>query len=506
MIKIFILIFIVLISRLAAAQNCDSPQNIESTRIYFVNGMNNAFTSDGVSEMVASRIKLENLLGREVGAFGNSFNFKENGFYEIKQVALQRAIQPVEFWQILLGMKRSPIGYAITPQWMLDAAANAAITKAKELNAKQYFTDKDLQTMVDQYVLDLKSGKKVVLVTHSQGNFYANNAYIYIKTIYPQYANSIGIVMTASPASINASGGPHVNNDKDLILLGVKLFYPVLPYTGTYHYDFLDHSFDDVYLAKWEGGGGQDSIKLHVYNMINTLQTPTKHIDCVTVAEIPVQIATWAATNITGTSGKLNGYVTSGQNIYTWFNYLIGNPNVGSCASLRNVYPGGTQGVGPVSVELVGLPSNTTIYYRACAIGTGNRISDGIVMSFQTLAAAPSPITTRNLTLCASWTTLYNPQITGLYSYQSVGVTVNSVAYGSFGFNPSVTSPQCVGVLVKNNFNNAFIFYLTNTHENDIGQPYQFYFYNEYGQSMNRSCNATWTLQRRYSFTCYQAF
>jgi hypothetical protein len=34
-------------------------------------------------------------LGIEVNAIGNSFNFKENWYPQLKQVVIQRAIQPV---------------------------------------------------------------------------------------------------------------------------------------------------------------------------------------------------------------------------------------------------------------------------------------------------------------------------------------------------------------------------------------------------------------------------
>jgi hypothetical protein len=395
------------------------------------------------------------------------------------------------------------------PQWMKDEAINAQITKAKELNARYYFTDKDLQTMVAQYLLDLQSGKKVVLVAHSQGNFYANNAYIHIRNNYPQYANSIGIVMAASPASLNASGGPHTNNDKDFILQMVKLTHPILAYTGSFdHPDtFLDHSFNEVYLADWGGGKGGAEIKQNVLNMINRLQIPTKHIDCATDAEIPVQIATWSATNITATSAQLNAFLTSGKNVYVWFNSQIGSNNVASCASVRNVYPGGTGQTNQYYLEK-SFPSSANVYYRACAIGVGNRISEGMVVHFQTLAAPPSaPIaTTRNISVCASWNTLANPFTTGLYAYQAIGGAVNGTAFGNFGFNPSITSPQCRVAQVKRSFTNSFVFYLTNSHDSDVSQPYRFYFYDENGQYMNRSCTVSWTLQNRTSATCNIAF
>lgn len=508
--KILLAFAICIMPYIVQAQSCDNPQSPEPVRIYFVNGLNNTFLStaivDGVlseQDMIVSRQRLAALVGINVASYGNSFNFKEDHYTQLKQVAQQRQAQPVEFWQWMQYLR---IGdpFNRVPQSVKDTDINARINKAKELNAQQYFIDKDLQVMIAQYLLDLKSGKKVVLVSHSQGNFYANNAYIYIKNNYPQYTNSIGIVMTASPASINASGGPHTNNTVDFILNAVKQTYPILNQDVTYDRpnDALDHSFDSVYLAAW----GQSRIKPQILNIIDTLQTPTKHIDCATDAEIPVQIATWAATNITATFAQLNGYLTSGKNVYVWFNSQIGSSNVASCASTISVYPGGTGQANQYYLEKA-FPSSANVYYRACAIGVGNRISEGAVVHFQTLATAPAPVaTTRNINVCSSWTTLNNPFFEGLYAYQAIGGAVNGVAFGSFGFNPSITSPQCRVAQVKRSFTNSFVFYLTTSHDNDVSRPYVFYFYDENWQYMNRSCGVTWTLQNRTSATCHIAF
>jgi hypothetical protein len=363
--------------------------------------------------------------------------------------------------------------------------------------------------MVNQSLLDLKSGKKVVLVAHSQGNFYANNAYIYIKSNYPQYTNSIGIVMAASPASINASGGPHTNNGLDKVLWAVKSSYPILSYTEDYSAvnptEFLNHSFNHVYLEKW----GESRIKPQILSMINTLQTPTKHIDCATDAEIPVQITTWNATNVAITTATLNGYLTSGRNVYVWFNWKFGSSDVAACSSTQSVYPGGTATVGAKTLDVYNLPSNTNIYYRACAIGVGNRVSEGMVVSFKTLPTPAPVVTTRDIQVCTSRSLSLadNPMLTQASGYQVIGGAVNGLAFGSYGINPSDTSFNCRTAKVKVNFTNSFVFYLTTSNDIDVTKTYSFGFYELNGQYINRpTCIARWTLQNRTSATCYQSF
>lgn len=60
-IKSFSIIALLFLSINVKAQTCDTPQSNESTRIYFVNGMNNAFLGSGAKEREAftSKIKLK---------------------------------------------------------------------------------------------------------------------------------------------------------------------------------------------------------------------------------------------------------------------------------------------------------------------------------------------------------------------------------------------------------------------------------------------------------------
>jgi hypothetical protein len=108
-------------------QSCDNPQSPEPVRIYFVNGMNNAFLSAKIEngqlieqDMIASKEALRRLVGDNVASFGNSFNFQEDGYTQAKQVAQQRLAQPVQFWQWMAQMQANdPFG--VVPQSMREA-------------------------------------------------------------------------------------------------------------------------------------------------------------------------------------------------------------------------------------------------------------------------------------------------------------------------------------------------------------------------------------------------
>jgi len=372
----------------ANAQNCDKPKDPESSRVYFVNGMNSEFfsSSSAKNPLVSSKL-LQVLMGSGI-VVGNSFNFRETAFVQLKQVAVQKGIEPVLFWELLdesdkyNGNEVLPI--SIGQFFEAYHSLLAQYTRANLVN------DVDLQVMINQYLLDLRSGKKVILVGHSQGNFYANQAYAFIKAAYPQYANSIGIVMIGTPSSVNLSTGPHTNNTLDEVIK----YFPTLPLNVTdprpaverENIDKKGHSFNLTYLPVW----GESRIKSHILTMINQLQKPVKHIECASPEEVPVQVATWAATDVTTTSGKMKAYLTSGKNVFVWFKWAVETTNVGSCASKHSVYPGGTGQPGEYYANVTGRSPSQTVYYRACAIGPGNQISEGQVMSFKTLRSCNS--------------------------------------------------------------------------------------------------------------------
>ena len=56
-------------------------------------------------------------------------------------------------------------------------------------------------THVECYLQNLKEGKRVVVVAHSQGNLYANDAIDAVEEAAPEGAASIAIVGVATPAS-----------------------------------------------------------------------------------------------------------------------------------------------------------------------------------------------------------------------------------------------------------------------------------------------------------------
>ena len=124
-------------------------------------------------------------------------------------------------------------------------------------SASQPFTnDADLAQHMRSYRAALDLHAKLVIVSHSQGNFYANAAYAALASEKPEYGAATGVVGVASPASTVAGvvdGGPYTTFSEDWVINAVRYFYPnTLPAnatTGTTPVDGLGHGFQTAYLA-----------------------------------------------------------------------------------------------------------------------------------------------------------------------------------------------------------------------------------------------------------------
>jgi len=90
-------------------------------------------------------------------------------------------------------------------------------------NAASYLYTPQLNEQVNMYKTLLNSGKRVVIVSHSQGNFYANAAYSELLLANASWANNIGNVQVSSPVSANLAGKlmnnePQITVNEDVVM------------------------------------------------------------------------------------------------------------------------------------------------------------------------------------------------------------------------------------------------------------------------------------------------
>jgi hypothetical protein len=125
-----------------------------------------------------------------------------SGIVQLFEAAVQNATATVASFYSWLG------GSSSAPSWFITLMQDIALTT----NGVAYVNDPDLQRQLSGNPADLQQqpgyrallnkGMRVVIVAHSQGNFYANRAYEVLAAQKPAWANSVGIVAVASPAPL----------------------------------------------------------------------------------------------------------------------------------------------------------------------------------------------------------------------------------------------------------------------------------------------------------------
>jgi len=172
-----------------------------------------------------------------------------SGLGQLLEVYIQKQGDTTSyFWRLLANID-------IAPAWFQQAMKNIAT----QATLRVYANDPDLQSHLSAiYRPALQEGKRVLIVSHSQGNFYANAAYAALSA---QYGANVGNVQVASPASFVASGGPHVTASEDLVIgaiataaaLGLPGIAPPLPANVTNagdgtSQDVMGHNFIKHYM------------------------------------------------------------------------------------------------------------------------------------------------------------------------------------------------------------------------------------------------------------------
>ena len=319
-------------------------------------------------------------------AYRTSYNANENWLTQLLQVYQQKKIdqklevQSEEYWYWLRNMEEAP-------QWF-QAVYNDSMDEFQESDV---YNDPYLVSHVNNYLQDLYNGKKVVIVAHSQGNFYANNAYRRILNEHPEYRENIGIVGVATPASSvlgwnndNAAypyGLYYTTNASDLVINLVRAFYPeTLPPNPSQGYSTgffsANHGFVDTYLD--QNGPFRNRIRDHILQTISMIEAPEEAPACREFA-----IETLDANNISPTSAQLRGQVINGNNVHGEFILKqAASTSPLSCYDLT-MPESGTLKAGDQFTSTVFLVPDNTYYFRACG-RSGDTISSGEILTFHT--------------------------------------------------------------------------------------------------------------------------
>ncbi len=162
-------------------------------------------------------------------------DFVATGIGQFFEVLVQKQVDKVGlFWDMLSGAEAAP-------DWFEEMMGKLA-SSVSEIS---YVVDEDLSTHVALYENQTSAGRKVIVVAHSQGNFYANLAHAAMTV------GDIEIVAVATPARYVAGDGEHITLTNDLVIGAVRLLDEDTLEPNTINESSIDwtgHSFIDSYL------------------------------------------------------------------------------------------------------------------------------------------------------------------------------------------------------------------------------------------------------------------
>ena len=190
-----------------------------------------------------------------------------NDLYEALKQRIGQANVVVSIWRWLGGREEVP-----------EAVREELLKMATKFDFSTMVGEEDLSNHLALYRNSILAGKKVLTVSHSQGNFFANAAHqILYNGPNPIDSLSFGIVAVATPASFVGGGGPYTTLVEDGVIAAVSLatvsgvLPPLFPnltnvFSGASTSDWRGHNFIDEYMAV-----GSRSLAKIVPDIVTTL-------------------------------------------------------------------------------------------------------------------------------------------------------------------------------------------------------------------------------------------
>ncbi|PCI41609.1 MAG: hypothetical protein COB41_10430 [Proteobacteria bacterium] len=204
-----------------------------------------AFTSDGSQYKLNGTNPIIKLANYAVAA--------ANVGVQVTEVVLQKVAQDNFSAFVRWTGGLAPAGSRLQSE--LNNLASAA-------NSFSFLFDPDLQSQVADYTKLLNAGKRIVIISHSQGNFYANAVYSALTLNTPAWANSVGVVQVATPATSNqgsklGNNEPQITVPEDMVMAATQLLNPWLtmptkPVSGLSR-NFLELGGTSAYLSATGG-------------------------------------------------------------------------------------------------------------------------------------------------------------------------------------------------------------------------------------------------------------
>lgn len=265
--KYIILFF--LLSNLAYANCIDS---VDNTNVYYVNGMFTNQKSYNKNMAELQKFVSNNLNGGDIDidiSSSGSWNPSEPFLQQFKQVALHKFTELNINQEIRNNIAKTFSGFNVARSSPQSAQETTDVMSAilEEIKGT-YYQDKTFQHAYQSVTSLLDDCNRVVLIGHSQGNFYTNAL---LDALYTDYRYPDGSTLddyrmlgyfgfalpTTSVGGYTGTQYPHlmgfVTNDNDIVMAAVRYTIGALPsnYNNDFSLsDFTGHSLIVSYLHK----------------------------------------------------------------------------------------------------------------------------------------------------------------------------------------------------------------------------------------------------------------
>lgn len=229
--------------------------------VYFGNGVRTEFTSAHGSAMLLKADLGVQYSGQPLSV-SVSYNPTSGIFQDLlESFALKRSEDPTLSWTLFFRWVSGQFVNSILAGILDDyfgsqgaARINQAVTF---LSTPAAYTDSTVVSHTSTYRSALLAGKKVLVVSHSQGNLYSNAAYGRLSSIESNGINlqAFGIAAVATPANFVATRDTYVTSDSDLIIDAVRLIAPATLVSNDNSVpsfppaDRLGHGFQEIYFS-----------------------------------------------------------------------------------------------------------------------------------------------------------------------------------------------------------------------------------------------------------------
>jgi len=238
----------------AAINGCVESDQEKVTHVYFANGI---LTEPEAADFAV--IDLQSAYKSELESASEDETFRFTKAYNQTQGALTDIVQVLQQKQNELGVVDEGLSAYQVYQWV---QAGLSVEEIRELigsmstlvsptTLSEAITDENLEALSDTmlsaaadamadraqvnanhvgyYEADLLSGKRVIVVAHSQGNLFTNQALSDVAVRNYELSQSIGSVGVASPAGTTVGSNDYTTAHDDRVIDGLRLISNVLP-------------------------------------------------------------------------------------------------------------------------------------------------------------------------------------------------------------------------------------------------------------------------------------